>query len=147
MTELLSTASPVQQRGRWRRLRAPLLTATGVGLASFALRLRDPHRSGSWGLCPWKALTGMDCPGCGGLRAVNDLTHGHLGQAFSSNALFVLCIPLIVALWVLAVRRAWRGDGPRFTQRQIVTSTWVIAVVGIGFAVVRNTPWGHALHS
>ena len=48
--------------------------------ATIALRLRDPHDSGSWGYCPWKLLTGLDCPGCGALRAVNDLTHGDLAR-------------------------------------------------------------------
>ena len=52
---------------------APALTIGGLSLATLALHLRDPHSSGTWGYCP-SALLGFSCPGCGGLRAVNDLT-------------------------------------------------------------------------
>ena len=58
----------------------PLLLAGGVLAASVLLHLRDPHRSGSWGYCPWLMLTGTYCPGCGGLRAVNDLAHGDVAR-------------------------------------------------------------------
>jgi hypothetical protein len=106
-----------------------------------ALRLRDPHEAGSWGLCPFRALTGLDCPGCGALRAVNDLTHLDLAAAASSNLLLVVAVPVAVALWgwVLAVR--WRG-GPLPGSRQSTSLRWGMAVivVGVGFAVARNLP-------
>ena len=77
--------------------------------ASVALHFRDPHQSGSWGFCPWLLLTGTYCPGCGGLRAVNDLTRGDLGAAASSNLLFVSSIPIVAWLWVRSVSQRWRG--------------------------------------
>ena len=43
---------------------APALTIGGLGLATLALHLRDPHAHGSWGLCPSAAI-GIYCPGCG----------------------------------------------------------------------------------
>ena len=46
------------------------------GGAAVLLHLRDPHEQGSYGFCPFLALTGHPCPGLRGLRAVNDLTHG-----------------------------------------------------------------------
>ena len=51
---------------------------------------------------------GFYCPGCGGLRAVHDLTHGDVGAALSSNILVTLLIPVVssAAVW-LADR--WRG--------------------------------------
>ncbi|MFI2707066.1 DUF2752 domain-containing protein, partial [Nocardioides sp. CER28] len=72
MTALLAPESPLTRR---ERLRLPLLTVGGLGAATLALYLRDPHQRGSWGVCPL-SLAGIYCPGCGGLRAVNDLTHG-----------------------------------------------------------------------
>ena len=41
----------------------PLLTGGLVGGATIALHFRDPHESGSWGYCPFNALTGLYCPG------------------------------------------------------------------------------------
>src|SRR3954449_7666280 len=93
-------ATPVlPERSRWDRLQGPLVTAGLVGGLTVALHLRDPHSSGSWGYCPFYALTGLYCPGCGGLRAVNDLGNGDLLGAASSNVVFVALIPVVVLLW------------------------------------------------
>ena len=83
----------VALRSRAERMRAPLVAIGGLAAATFALHVRDPHVSHSWGVCPLYVLTGIYCPGCGGLRAVNDLTDGHLGAAASSNLLLVLLDP------------------------------------------------------
>jgi hypothetical protein len=98
---------PDLDRARARRLRAPLGSAAAVGLATVALRLHDPHQRGSWGLCPFKAVTGWDCPACGSLRAVNDLGHGRLAEAAHSNLLFLASIPVLLGIWALWVRRGW----------------------------------------
>ena len=77
---------------------APALTIGGLALATVALHVRDPHQHGAWGLCPSAAM-GVYCPGCGGLRAVNDLTNAHVGAAASSNLLLVVLMPFIA--WYL----------------------------------------------
>jgi hypothetical protein len=136
--------APELDRARVRRLRGPLGTAAAIGVASLALHLRDPHASGSWGLCPFKALTGWDCPLCGGLRAVNDLGHGQLADAAHSNLLFVASIPVLLGLWALWVRSSWTGRPPRVrpgTLRPFVVAGVVLA---FAFTVFRNTPWGSA---
>jgi hypothetical protein len=142
-------------QGRWSGLRGPLVTAAAVAAATVALHLRDPHRHGSWGLCPFKALTGWDCPACGGLRAVNDLGNGQFVSAAHSNLLFVLSVPVIVLLWFLWARRGWRGalrSAPRSAPRSLHPRTMRLAVaagavVMVAFTVLRNTPWGASLHA
>jgi hypothetical protein len=130
---------------RARRLGAPLATAATLGAAAMALRLRDPHRQGSWGVCPFKVLTGWNCPLCGGLRAVNDLGHGQLGAAAHSNLLFVgLVLPLAALLWAGAVRRGWTGRGRPLSPRAVNRLTVALAVLAVVFTVYRNTPWGAA---
>ena len=130
---------------RARRLGGPVATAAVVGAGALALRLRDPHRQGSWGLCPFKALTGWNCPLCGGLRAVNDLGHGQWAQAVHSNLLLVaVLLPLSAGLWVAAVRRGWTGRGEGLSPRAINRLTLAFAVLAVAFTVYRNTPWGSA---
>jgi drug/metabolite transporter (DMT)-like permease len=131
---------PLVRPARLARIRDPLLAAGGVAAAALALHLRDPHVTHSWGFCPLYAATGVYCPGCGSLRAVNDLTNGHLGAAASSNLLLVALIPVVAVLfgrWTLA---SWRGDDVAFAPR---LPRWVtigmIAVVGV-FWVARNLP-------
>jgi len=116
-----------------------------VLLATAALRLRDPHVAGSWGLCPLRALTGLDCPLCGGLRAVNDLTHLRVGDAFHSNALLVVLLPVAVAAWAGWLGRARRpGAERRPSSRRTTALWWSAAGLALAFTVFRNTPWGAA---
>ena len=134
----LTAVSPAA-RTRPRRVVAPVATIAGLAAATIALHVRDPHASGSWGYCPI-SLLGFYCPGCGGLRAVNDLTHGDLVGAVSSNALLILAMPL--AVFVLA---RWTVDAWRGRQRgRTALSSWPVLSVGIAlttvFTVARNLP-------
>lgn len=130
------------------RLLGPAVVAALVVAGTVALHVRDPHDSGSWGYCPYKMLTGKDCPGCGSLRAVNDLTHGHLVAAASSNLLFVLMVPVAALMWAGWARRSWLGLPSPTRSPGVVRATWVAAAaVTVVFTVLRNTPWGSWLHS
>jgi hypothetical protein len=114
-----------------------LYTTLGTGaLAVGALAyvgLADPHRPGSlFPPCPFKLLTGLNCPACGGLRMTHDLLHGDLAAAVVDNVFLLIGLPAL-ALWVL-----WRvKQGQRaFTLPAIV----VMAVAAIAWTVVRNMP-------
>lgn len=105
------------------------------------LRVRDPHVGGAYGRCPFLLLTGHPCPGCGGLRAYNDLTHGDVVGALSSNAMAVVLLVLLFGAWVVWVVRRLRGEpGPL----PGLTSTTVVAmsVAFVVFGIFRVTPWG-----
>lgn len=138
-------ASPNATASRRQRITAPVLLGVGVLAASVLLHLRDPHESGSWGYCPWLMLTGTQCPGCGGLRAVNDLTHGDIAAAASSNLLFVGSIPLIALLWTRSLCDRWRGVTRTLdTRKVLVLSAGFLSLVLV-FWIVRNLPFGAAL--
>ena len=128
-------------RGGWSpRSRRPAWSAR----LTLALHYRDPHTQGSWGFCPVPRLTGLDCPGCGGLRAVNDLTNLDLAGAASSNLLLVLVMPVLVVVC------GWPGyagpGGPPAAARVGVPPDAVGAgrarVVIAIFTVARNLPVG-----
>jgi hypothetical protein len=132
---------PLAQPGRLHRLATPLAAGAVAALGTLALHARDPHAAGSWGYCP-TALLGVSCPLCGSLRAVNDLTHLDLAAAASSNLLFVLAAPVIVALWGRRLVACWRG-GPALTPSTVPRALWlVLAVVALAFTVARNLPAG-----
>ncbi len=138
----------VRARTRAERLRAPLLTGGVVAGLTLALHLRDPHAAGSWGLCPSLAITGFYCPGCGGLRAVNDLGNGDLLGAASSNLLFVALVPFLILGWVVWTRRAWRGTPSGAAARGGAAHPYAGLVIGVStvvlvvFGVLRNLPVG-----
>lgn len=127
-------------RTRWQRLRAPLTAAGIIGAGALALHLRDPHVSGSWGFCPFLAFTGFYCPGCGGLRAVNELTNLDLIAAAHANLVFVLSLPFIAWGFVGWFRGAWTGED---RTARFLSSNWFyvgLAVLLVVFMVVRNLP-------
>jgi hypothetical protein len=136
--------APAATADRWRRVRPPVALAVGLLGASVLLHLRDPHRSGSWGYCPWLMLTGTYCPGCGGLRAVNDLTCGDVGGAASSNLMLVSLLPVLAGLWLRSVSDRWRGvtRAAAGGRRQLLLGAGFL-VLAVGFAVLRNSalPW------
>jgi hypothetical protein len=137
----MSLAESVAARPeRSERMRGPAITLVALAAATVALHVRDPHVQHSWGFCPLHALTGVYCPGCGGLRAVNDLTNGHVTAAASSNLLLVVAIPVTVLLLGRWTWISWRGTGeavipplPRGVK------VGLLVVVG-AFWVARNLP-------
>jgi hypothetical protein len=121
--------------------RSPWLVATGIGAGVGADVAFDPqHRHVP--MCPFKAATGWDCPLCGGLRATDQLAHGHLGPAFHDNALLVLALPLIAWAWTYALIQFRAGRARGQLPRWAATAGVVLFV---GFAVLRNLPWMKAL--
>ena len=82
--------------------------------------------------CPFKALTGWDCPACGGLRMTHDVLHGDLAAAFVDNAFVLIGLPMLLA-WVLLRRH--RGKPAMNTPALIV-----VIAAAVTWTVVRNLP-------
>jgi hypothetical protein len=133
---------------RTRRLRAPLAVGAATLLASVYVGLVDPSSPGHYPLCPTKAFTGLDCPGCGGLRSVHSLLHGDLTGALDHNAFVVLVVlPVALVLWARWLWHAWKGpdaavgsgtDGPVDVPMPSPTLLWALVVLAVAFTVVRN---------
>lgn len=104
--------------------------------------LGDPTRT-HVPLCPLHALTGIWCPLCGGLRAVDALAHGQLGVAVHDNLLLVLALPPALWLWADWAARARAGQpGRHWSPAAKAAAISVLAA----FTVVRNLPVASALH-
>jgi hypothetical protein len=130
-------------QGRARRMVAPLATIGGLAAATTLLAVVDPNEPGHYPICPTKYLLGVDCPGCGGLRATHDLAHGDIAGALDHNAFFVLAVPVILYFLARWVWHAWRGTQPRpwpprLTRGLLIAAAALLCV----FTVVRNIPFG-----
>src|ERR1700728_12278 len=56
----------------------------------------DPHKPDSvFPLCPFRLLTGWNCPACGGLRMMHDVLHGDLAAAITDNVFLLIGIPML----------------------------------------------------
>ncbi|MGR8011130.1 DUF2752 domain-containing protein [Streptomyces hypolithicus] len=126
-----------------RRLGAPALTLAGVVAAFAFVGAVDPNEPGHYPVCPLLQVTGLYCPGCGGLRSAHAVATGDLAGAFGANALAVVGYGIFAVLWTLWAVRASRGIPARITLRP--GYWWGIGAVVAVFSVVRNLPFGSAL--
>ena len=108
------------------------------GLAACAyVYANDPHDGGHLlPACPFRVLTGWQCPACGGTRMAFDLLHGDVSRAWRDNALLLLLSPFL--LWLLG---SWAVAGWRGRRFHVPHSRYVgpvTLVVALGWAVLRN---------
>jgi hypothetical protein len=102
------------------------------------LYLFNPAQFGFYPVCFFYKTTGLLCPGCGTLRAMHQLLHGHIGAALRFNALIVLSIPLAIAVSIRAVRNS---KANRLGLAGIRPSwLWLGLAVLLVFAILRNLP-------
>lgn len=93
---------------RGRLLATALVLAAGIAVLPF-------YR------CPFRAATGLLCPGCGMTHAVLSLLHGEFAGAAHHNALIFLPLAGIPA--VIRAKRA---------------ATYSLIGIAVAFAVARN---------
>jgi hypothetical protein len=118
--------------GRGRLYGALGTGAAAVGALAY-IGIGDPHSPGfGFPACPFKALTGWNCPGCGGLRMTHDVLHGDFSAAVVDNVFLLVGLPML-ALWLLV---RWRRGDKLMPMPAIV----VIAIAAITWTVVRNLP-------
>ncbi|MER5463512.1 DUF2752 domain-containing protein [Streptomyces sp. NPDC002668] len=126
-----------------RRLATPLATLAVVAAAFAYVGAVDPNEPGHYPVCPLFRVTGIYCPGCGGLRSAHAFIHGDLGAAIGSNAVAVVGYGIFAAVWVMWLIRAVRGVPLRITLGP--AWWWSLGGVLLIFSVVRNLPFGSAL--
>ncbi|MET8835271.1 DUF2752 domain-containing protein [Micromonospora sp. NPDC004540] len=124
---------------RWA---VPLAALGCVGLGMAYALLSDPTQSDpdARPTCLLKLTTGLDCPGCGGTRALWYVLHADLPAAARHHFLFVFSLPFLAWLFVSwAGNRAfgWRLPELRISPRVIggFLALW------LAFSVARNLPW------
>ena len=129
---------PLGSPGGGRRALGPIAVAAAAAGVVTAVGLLDPNVAGHYPTCPWLALTGTYCPGCGSLRAIHALAHGDPATAMARNPLAVLAIGWLVVWFLVWVRRTATGR-----VRTTMAPAWVLyGILGVVLAywVLRNVP-------
>jgi hypothetical protein len=124
--------------GDRRAVLLPLGVAAAALVGAGYVAAVDPNVAGHYPTCPFLAITGLYCPGCGALRAVHALAHGDLVTAMARNPFAVVAVGYFVVTWVL-----WLDRTVTRRPRRWLAPPWVLySVLGaiLLFWVLRNVP-------
>lgn len=111
-----------------------------LAFAGAYLFIFEPGKSGFFPVCPFRALTGFACPGCGSTRGMHALVHGDVVSAFKFNPLLILSLPFLLYAFVRFTNDAIQGRQPK-GNRLDVKYIWAIFGVVLFFWIFRNTPF------
>jgi Protein of unknown function (DUF2752) len=102
----------------------------------------DPADGGTYPVCLFHQFTGLHCPGCGSLRAMHQLLHGHLAAALAMNPLAVCTLPLLIAagLWNFLPMRFRPARSLPHRRLLPFHWMWLVVIVVIAFGILRNVP-------
>lgn len=117
-----------------RSMKGPFMVVAAAGAGAALLMFVDPNEPGNLlPKCPFKLLTGLNCPGCGLTRMIHALLHGDVVAAWHFNAvLLVLGLPLLVWLFARWTKGLWVGER-RPVPKPVGISVVVVALVwGVG---------------
>lgn len=117
------------------------LTALGAGAVGL-LATVSPEQSGNYPTCPFLAVTGHWCPGCGTLRTIHALAVGDPVTALDRNPLTVALLPLLALAWAgWGLRVAGRASGWRLHPTRVpAPAVWGLVALIVAFWVTRNIP-------
>src|SRR5437762_12709982 len=90
--------------------------------------------------CPFRLVTGWQCPGCGSTRAFYQLLHLHPLAAFKLNPLLVLTLPFIIYGFLGFTKSALTGK----PYRRVFISPpylWAWLVLFVFFWIFRKIPF------
>ena len=120
------------------RLAALLALALTSAVLLFAWRA-GPTPPAWYPQCPFHALTGLHCPGCGSARVLHDLAHARFSAACGHNILIIALAPFLLAWTALSLWRALRHNRPPL--RAPLGAARLLLILVLLFWIARNLPW------
>ncbi len=114
------------------------IACLAIVAAFVALLLIDPLTCGISLRCPFKALTHLYCPGCGGQRAIHAFLHGHLSEALRYNYMFIIFIPLLVVVFLSHFVLSYRMGRRIKTFMSSNSISMTLIALTIAWTIIRN---------
>ncbi|MDI9511837.1 MAG: DUF2752 domain-containing protein [Bacillota bacterium] len=114
-----------------------LMVWIGIITIFFAYNYFDLQLMDYVGVCSFKSITGLLCPGCGGTRAVHFLLKGNIVKSLAHHILPLLLFLYLVLLLVEHSIHLFIG----LRTRIFIPKRWmlgVLAAIVLVYAAVRN---------
>lgn len=90
--------------------------------------------------CPFYAITHFYCPGCGITRMFVYLLKFDFINAFRSNMLVFLCIPLLILYFIFEIREIYKNKKNPMKDKNFNKYWYTLIVISILFGILRNIP-------
>lgn len=92
--------------------------------------------------CSFYQMTGLQCPGCGGQRALHYLLHGEFLKALHSNLLLVIGLPFLIYLYIIIVKVYGLKNAAYINIPLLGRNFGIITIIVIlSFFFLRNIPY------
>ena len=98
----------------------------------------DPRQYHFYPICFFHKTTGLLCPGCGALRGLHQLLHGHLAAAFRFNPMLIVSLPFLAWFGARLVRQK-AAPQPRSLGLRPAW-LWLMLAAVLVVSVLRNFP-------
>lgn len=110
-----------------------------LGLLIVTFTKFNPETTNLFPKCPFRVLTGYECPGCGSQRAIHYLLNLEMGRAFHENALLVLSIPYVLLLLLAEFLKSKSSFFMSIYKTLFSTKAiWTVFVIIMIWWVARN---------
>ncbi len=109
------------------------------GFGVFVVAYFNPAASAFFPICPFHALTGYSCPGCGLTRGFHSLFHGDILSALTYNVMLPVYLVIFLYIGVSFLLIVFRGRGfnvAKFSPKLV----YAFFIASFVFVVLRNIP-------
>ena len=122
-----------------KKIGAVILALLLLGLVFYFYQNNPAHSNTIYSKCFVNNVTGFNCPGCGGQRALHALLHFNFKQAAQLNVFIFIFIPLLGYLFLKAILAPFQVQLPDLSPSY--KSIIIILVLLIVFTIIRNLPY------
>lgn len=120
-------------------MRKPVIAVIVLTIIGCIYYIWNPEEHNVFPRCMFLQITGFQCPACGNQRALHQLLHGNLVEAFQLNAFTVILSP-----WLALILISHFIDTPKNRQlKELILHRYVVYSYLMMFVIwwiVRNIP-------